>query len=368
MAALSFVVLPQPSALAQPATLEKGATLEVLGTETEFLIGGDLTDPENDGDEVAGPEDTSWNWKSITSNNEPGFEGGEFSYNVFDNQLAAGNGKWCCDDATDEAPKNITVEFFEPVRLTHFTISSANDSPDRDPLAWQIQGSNDGETFEPIFVHDSDESQWGDVRHQVNKYTLTNPAKPYTFIRWECTRTSGTLYQIAEIEYFGELGLGIPQIELIGTGTAALIGGDLTDPENNGDEVAGPTDPSWNWESITSNNKPGFDGAEFAFNIFDSRVGGGADKWCCDDPSPAAPHRVDVKFRSPVVLRYFTITSGNDARDREPTTWQIAGSNDGVTYTPIFVQDAPVSIWTATDQVAKITLPTPPPPHRYIRD
>ncbi|MDB6136418.1 MAG: hypothetical protein JWM59_4661 [Verrucomicrobiales bacterium] len=367
MAALSCVVLPQPSALAQPATLENGATMEVLGTETGSLIGGDLTDPENDGDEVAGPEDPSWNWKSITSNNEPGFEGGEFSYNVFDNQLAGGNGKWCCDDATEEAPKNITVEFFEPVRLTHFTVSSANDSPDRDPLTWQIQGSNDGETFEPIFVHDSDESQWGDVRHQVNKYTLTNPAKPYTFIRFECTRTSGTLYQVGEIEYFGEFGLGVPKIELIGTGTAALIGSDLTDPDNNGDEVAGPTDLSWNWESITSNNKPGFDGAELAFNIFDNRVGGGTDKWCCDDPTPAAPHRVDVKFRSPVVLKYFTITSGNDARDREPTTWQIAGSNDGVTYTPIFVQDAPTSIWTATDQVAKITLPVPAPPYLYLR-
>ena len=42
--------------------------------------------------------------------------------------------------------------------------------PGRDPLAWQIQGSNDGVTFEPIFIQDSDESQWGGVRHQVNRY------------------------------------------------------------------------------------------------------------------------------------------------------------------------------------------------------
>lgn len=358
--------LTEPSAMAQPATLDNGATMEILGTETASLIGGDLTDPENDGDKLAGPEDPSWNWKSIDSNNEPGFEGGEFSYNVFDNKLEGGNGKWCCDDATEEAPKNITVEFAEPVRLTYFTVSSANDTPDRDPLSWQIQGSNDGATFEPIFVQDNDESQWGDVRHQVNKYTLTSPAKPYTFIRWECTRTSGPLFQIAEIEYFGEFGLGAPKIELLGTGTAALIGGDLTDPDNNGDESS-PTDPSWNWESITSNNKPGFDGAELSFNIFDNKVGGGADKWCCDDPTPAAPLHVGVKFRSPVVLKFFTITSGNDSRDREPTTWQIAGSNDGLIYTPIFVQDAPTSIWTTTDQVAKITLAAPAPAYLYLR-
>ena len=357
---------PSPKAMAQGASLGNGASMEILGSETTALIGGDLTDPENDGDKTAGPEDATWNWKSISSNDEPGFDGGEFSYNVFDNQLAGGNGKWCCNDATEEAPKNITVEFAEPLRLTHFTVSSANDTPDRDPLTWQIQGSNDGVAFEPIFVHDNDESQWGTMRHQVNKYTLDFPAKAYTFIRWECTRTAGTLYQLAEIEYFGEFGLGAPKVEILGTGAAALIGGDLTDPDNNGDE-SNPTDPSWNWESITSNNEPGFGGAEFSFNIFDNKVGGGSDKWCCDDPTPAAPHRVDVKFRSPVVLKYFTITSANDARDREPITWMIAGSNDGTAYTPIFVQDSPTSIWTDVNQVAKVTLAAPAPAYLYLR-
>jgi len=363
---VALCLLPAGSAHGQ-ASLGNGATLEIVGVGTEFLLGGDLTDPENDGDELLGESDPSWNWKSISSNNEPGFEGGEFSYNVFDNKLEPGNGKWCCDDATEEAPKNITVEFFEPVRLTHFTVSSANDVPARDPQTWKIQGSNDGLTFTDIFVHDDDISQWGDVRYQVNKYTLDVPAAPYTFIRFECTRTADALYQVGEIEYFGLLGVGQPVIEILGTGTAALVGGDLTDPDNNGNEAGGPADPSWNWESITANNEPGFDGAELAFNIFDNRVGGGPDKWCCDDPTAANPWTVDVKFRAPVVLRYFTITSGNDARDREPLTWQIAGSNDGVAWTPIFVRDDPASIWTDINQVAKVTLAAPAPPYLYLR-
>ena len=365
---LALCLLPSSRVLAQGATLDSGATMEIVGTGTESLLGGDLTDPENDGDEAAGPEDPSWNWKSITSNDEPGFEGGEFSYNVFDNILAGGNGKWCCNDATEEAPKNITVEFAQPYRLTHFTVSSANDVPDRDPLTWKIQGSNDGITFENIFTHDNDESQWTTVRFQVNKYTLTLPAKPYKFIRFEATRTAGALYQVGEIEYFGLAGLGVPKIEILGKGQAFLIGSDLTDPENDGNEANGPTDPSWNWESITSTNEPGFGGGEFSYNIFDNLVGGGNNKWCCDDPTEANPHRVDVKFRGPVSLRHFTITSGNDARDREPLVWQIAGSNDGVAYTPIFVQnDLTKSIWTDTDQVAKVTLPIPSPNYRYLR-
>ncbi|MFN0130776.1 MAG: LamG-like jellyroll fold domain-containing protein [Verrucomicrobiales bacterium] len=163
------------------------------------------------------------------------------------------------------------------------------------------------------------------------------------------------------------VGLGSPTITILGTGTSSLIGGDLTDPENNGNEAGGPTDPSWNWESITSNNEPGFDGGELAFNIFDNRVGGGADKWCCDDPTAANPWTVDVKFGAPVILKSFTITSGNDARDREPLTWQIAGSNDGTTWTPIFVRDDPTSIWTDINQVAKVTLGAPAPPYLYLR-
>jgi F5/8 type C domain len=342
--------------------------MEILGVGGASLLGGDLTDPEDDGDETLGETDPSWNWKSITADDEPAFNTGEAAFNVFDNKLGPGDDKWCCTDATVDSPRNITVEFFDPIRLTHFTMSSANDVPARDPQDWQIQGSNDGITFTPIFIQEGDESQWTTVRFQVNKYTLDVPSAPYTFIRYECTRTADPLHQIGEIEYFGLLGPGVPVITLLGQGTASLIGGDLTDPDNNGSEVGGPTDPSWNWESITSNNEAFFDGAEGSFNIFDNQVGGGTAKWCCDDPTPATPHRVDVKFLNPVVLKFFTITSGNDARDREPLTWGIYGSNDGVTYTPIFTRDSPTSIWTDINQVARVDLPLPaPPPYLYLR-
>ena len=64
---------------------------EVLGTGTGALLGGDLTDPENDGQPDA---DEGYN-ATFTSSEEPGFGGGEFAFNVFDNQLGGGNAKWC---------------------------------------------------------------------------------------------------------------------------------------------------------------------------------------------------------------------------------------------------------------------------------
>ncbi|MCP5527538.1 MAG: discoidin domain-containing protein [Verrucomicrobiales bacterium] len=341
------------------------ATIELLGTGTASLLGGDLTDPENDGDEAAGPDDASWNWVSIESNNEPGFEGGEFSYNVFDNKLGPGNDKWCCDDATPEAPKNITVEFAERTRLTHFTISSANDVPDRDPLHFQILGSNDGASFTPIYTHEEETSIWPE-RLQVALFTLQGAVPAYKFIRFECTYTAGTLYQLGEIEYFGQVG-GELIIESLGIGAEALLGSDLTDPENDGDEDAGPTDPSWNWVSIDSNNEPGFGGGEFSFNIFDNKVGGGNDKWCCDDPSAANPLQVTVQLPKAAAITHFTMTSGNDTPDRDPIRFKILGSNDGVNFTPIYTRDDATSLWTERNEVIKITLAEPSPLYSYLR-
>ncbi|MCB1100635.1 MAG: discoidin domain-containing protein, partial [Verrucomicrobiae bacterium] len=184
-------------------------TYEVL----DDLITGDLTDPEDDGDEAAGPDDPSWNWASIDSNNEPGFEGGEFAFNVFDNKKdAGGNDKWCCTGGTEDAPLQLTVEFELPVSLTHLTITSANDTPTRDPLDWKILGSNDGETFSPIYERAEELSLWqefGDEfappRFTTIKVTLPTASPLFRYIRYEVTRSADGNHQIGELEYFGSI-------------------------------------------------------------------------------------------------------------------------------------------------------------------
>ncbi len=158
------------------------------------------------------------------------------------------------------------------------------------------------------------------------------------------------------------------RIDILGTGAASLIGGDLTDPENDGvDALGAATDPSWNWASIDASHEPDFEGGENSFNIFDNKVGGGNDKWCCDDPTPDNPVWVAVEFKQPVSLTYFTVTSGNDSPDRDPTNWSIQGSNDGANYTDIYHFQDTVVPWTARNQVVKFTLPAPAPAYKYIR-
>ena len=187
------------------ALFVKETTIELLGVGADNLIGGDLTDPENDGDEAGEDMASGWNWVSIESNIEPGFGGGEFSYNIFDNAVGGGNDKWCCDDPTDDNPYWVAVQFEKPVALTHFTITSGNDSADRDPIRWAIQGSNDGESYSDIYNYNEETSFFTD-RNQVALIDLAETSAPYTYLRYIVYHTPGTLHQINEIEYFGCFG------------------------------------------------------------------------------------------------------------------------------------------------------------------
>ena len=180
-------------------------TTEILGAGLEFLLGGDLTDPENDGDEAAGPASPTWNWAGITSSHEPSFDNGEAAFNIFDNKVGPGNDKWCCDDPTVANPVWVAVQFVNPVSLTHFTVTSGNDAADRDPVNWAIQGSSDGVGYTDIYKYDAATALWTE-RLQVIKFTLPTPSAPYRYIRYIAYHTPGTLHQINEVEYFGTFG------------------------------------------------------------------------------------------------------------------------------------------------------------------
>ena len=190
------------------STSDTAQAEETLGTGTESLLGGDLTDPEDDG---APDADDDYN-AIFSSNEEPGFGGGEFSFNVFDNRLGPINDKWCCG-AAGGIPKEglyVTAEFEQQYALTHFTVSSANDVPPRDPTVWEVQGSNDGEDFTTIFAHDGD-SFW-EQRLQVVLFEAGEDYEVqrvgYRFFRHVTFDTAanpaGAYFQIGEIEYFGD--------------------------------------------------------------------------------------------------------------------------------------------------------------------
>lgn len=186
--------------------LDSASGLVVRGVGTAFLIGGDLTDPENDGD----PENNVNYNATFAASEEPTFGGAEGAFNVFDNQVGGGNMKWCCGDLNNFPTNPISIDaiFAQPFVLGRFTITSGNDTPARDPLVWQILGSNDGTNFTPIFTRNDPSVSLWTLRNQVLQFDagvdFATPAA-YNTIRFLTTATgatTGARFQVNELEYF----------------------------------------------------------------------------------------------------------------------------------------------------------------------
>jgi hypothetical protein len=182
----------------------------VRGTGTAALLGGDLTDPENNGNRYG----SNYN-ADFDANVEPRFYYGEGAFNVFNNVIGPWNAKWCCDPP----PVWVSAGNFglstnpadaPQYLLTHFTITSGNDMPERDADKWTIQGSDDQVEWTTIFEYNNaGESPWTTgIRNQVLQFSSPTHFKvcaPYRYFRYYATSVvSGGNHQLNELEFFGE--------------------------------------------------------------------------------------------------------------------------------------------------------------------
>ena len=153
-----------------------------LGSGDAALLGGDLTDPEDDIDttEPAPPNATeeqlkpkNANWVTMTF--EPRSPPGAIPHQtnpyvswvgcpaaaIFYNMPESK--KWYVSfkdggrgGPTRQDPYFCAVQLAQPYVLTHFTIANSPDMPERDPRSWAVQGSNTGkkDDWTDIFVCD----------------------------------------------------------------------------------------------------------------------------------------------------------------------------------------------------------------------
>ena len=201
----NYTVLTQ---LRQTYGLSRG---QVLGTGTGTLLGGDATDPENDGDDTpaAGANFNA----TFFSNQEPYFSDSgdpssslEGAYDVFDNKLGGGEAKWCCGNSSLMNSEGLYVgaDFGDLALLDHFTIASSNDSPLRDAIHWAIQGSTDGSTWEDVFVQNDAATIWT-ARDQVIEFSHGVDylqTKLYSQYRYIAYASGGTEHALGELEFF----------------------------------------------------------------------------------------------------------------------------------------------------------------------
>ncbi|NSL88332.1 T9SS type A sorting domain-containing protein [Chitinophaga sp. Mgbs1] len=81
-----------------------------------------------------------------------------------------------------------------------YTITSANDAPERDPMTWTLEGAADGINWHTL---DSRSGEDFPYRFQTRTFHISNNTA-YTHYRFNLSNNSGTILQLAEIELFGK--------------------------------------------------------------------------------------------------------------------------------------------------------------------
>ena len=187
--------------------------------------------------------------------------------------------------------------------VTGLRFTSANDAPERDPTRFALSGSNDGLTFTPVAEGAIPDFT---ARFFTVQVAVTG-APPYRVYRllFPAVRNAATAVamQIAEIELLG----------LTGGGATNALERDVTAP---GDVI-----------DATSANSPA---AEGVANAIDNNP---ATKYLNFDTQSAGLTVSPATGES--VVTGLRLTSANDAPERDPASYLLSGSNDGLNFTPI---------------------------------
>ncbi|GGR70306.1 alpha-1 2-mannosidase [Streptomyces humidus] len=125
--------------------------------------------------------------------------GGEVKENLVDGEAST---KWLAFAADGW----VEFDLDEPVRVSAYALTSANDFAERDPADWTLSGSADGTTWTPL---DSRSGETFTERFQTHTYDLAAPAG-YQHFRLDVSRNHGAgIVQLADVR-FGTGGNGQP--------------------------------------------------------------------------------------------------------------------------------------------------------------
>jgi poly(beta-D-mannuronate) lyase len=179
--------------------------------------------------------------------------------------------------------------------VVKYTITSANDVPERDPKDWTLQASNDGSTWVTL---DTRSGETFSSRLLTKTFTISN-TQPYTYYRFDITVNNGsTGTQVAEWEL---LKAEDPEAE---------NPFDITD--NNGTISA----------QYTNTSKP----AENFLSLIDNNP---ATKYFINNRTSLW---VQYKSTVPAIAVKYTLTSANDVPARDARDWNLQASNDSVSW------------------------------------
>jgi len=143
---------------------------------------------------------------SVTASEENG--PGEGAIKLADNNS---NSKWLTHANTGW----VIYTLAKPMLVTDYALTSANDSPERDPKNFTVEGSNDGTNWNPI---DSQTGQTFAARQTTYPYSTTNTV---AYSRYRLTVTlnaGGPLTQLADWDLRDSTPGATPMVAVVGSG------------------------------------------------------------------------------------------------------------------------------------------------------
>ncbi|GAB2971573.1 GH92 family glycosyl hydrolase [Amycolatopsis acidiphila] len=177
-----------PAAATFSSSFESGDPQPAVDTVDTNRYGQPRTSGVNGANGSAIPGDIRGKVTDVTASDE-NTDGGEVAVNLVD---ANPDTKWLAWEPTGWAQFQLS----EPTAITHYALTSANDSAERDPKDWTLQGSADGQVWTTI---DQRSGQSFAGRLQTNSYQLTS-AVTYRYYRLDVTANNGgPLLQLSEL-------------------------------------------------------------------------------------------------------------------------------------------------------------------------
>ncbi len=189
-----------------------------------------------------------------------------------------------------------------PVKLTGYSMMSANDAVNRDPKAWTLYGSNNGTTWTKI---DHQENQ-AFIFRQTTQYYKVSTNNRYTHFKLDVEENLGDKsVQLAEWQLFGDFNEYEKDI--------TENGGILTSSHE-------PTNGTTLNALIDNNETLKYYNSTLTSAQFGSGI------W--------------FKYESPsaVKLSTYSLTSSNDNPNNDPKSWILQGSNDDTNWTDLNTQ------------------------------
>lgn len=203
--------------------------------------------------------------------------------------------KWCIDSRR-QLPYTIVLDASAEATIAEYGFVTGDDTqqyPDRNPVSWRLQGSNNMDQW-TLLDEQSNNRSMGDENHQEYLFRPTFKGK-YRYYRFEFLRMAGsTRIQLSEINLYKT--------------AKAPIATKFAGGQGNGEEGAAMV----------------ADGKYYT-------------KWCIDQPA-SLPYTVCLDAGAATEVSEYVFVTGDDTHDypdRNPVSWSVAGSNDQTTWTTL---------------------------------